>query len=195
MVHRRLLGDDHLGVSEALNETETIQLTTNQPHTQGLTVRGHFYVSVGSHEAAIERLRTTTYTQFVPPLVALRAGSGEFVESTPLGDLQWPANIGLTALHWTHPRCRLVRLSHLFAIHEHSEWSKPASVDLLQLVPGEKHVTVKELTLTANAVKELSPTTVTLQPMQVKSFELCVEGQYAPVYDGARSSLVDGLDF
>ncbi|KDO19426.1 hypothetical protein SPRG_15416 [Saprolegnia parasitica CBS 223.65] len=195
MVHRRLLGDDHRGVDEALNETETIQLTNNQPRIQGLTVRGQFYLSVGPHEAAIERLRTTTYAQFVPPLVALRAGSGGFVEMKPLGDLKWPANIGLTALHWAHPHCRLVRLSHLFAIHEHSEWSKPASVDLLQLVPGAEHVVVKELTLSANAVKGPSPTTVTLQPMQVKSFELCVEGKRAPVYDAGRASLVDSLDF
>ncbi|KDO33515.1 hypothetical protein SPRG_19152 [Saprolegnia parasitica CBS 223.65] len=195
MVHRRVLGDDHRGVDEALNETETIQLANNQPRIQGLTVRGQFYLSVGPHEAAIERLRTTTYAQFVPPLVALRAGSGGFVEMKPVGDLKWPANIGLTALHWAHPHCRLVRLSHLFAIHEHSEWSKPASVDLTQLVPGAEHVVVKELTLSANAVKGPSPTTVTLQPMEVKSFELCAQDKRAPVYDEALWPLADELDF
>ncbi|EQC27315.1 hypothetical protein SDRG_14840 [Saprolegnia diclina VS20] len=200
MVHRRVLGDDHRGVDEALNETETIQLTSNQPRVQGLTVRGQFYVSVGPHEAAIERLRTTTYAQYVPPLVALREGSGGFAEmkKSVVGDLKWPDNIGLTALHWAHPHCRLVRLSHLFAIDEHSEWSKPASVDLAQLVPGAGHVVVKELTLSANAVKGPSPTTVTLQPMEVKSFELCAQDKRAPVYDEARAPLgplADDLDF
>ncbi|OQR97299.1 lysosomal alpha-mannosidase [Achlya hypogyna] len=197
MVHRRLLGDDHRGVDEALNETETFTLRDGRARTQGLTVRGQFAVGVAPIAEAMARLRTAATAQFVPPLVALRAGAGGFVERPLVGDLVWPANVGLTALHWAHPHCRLVRLSHLFAVGEHPEWSKPASVDLLQLVrlqPGET-AAVKELSLSANAVKGPAPSTVTLRAMEVKSFELCVHGPRAAVYDGNRASLTDPLDF
>ncbi|OQR96352.1 lysosomal alpha-mannosidase [Thraustotheca clavata] len=199
MVHRRLLGDDHRGVDEALNETETILLENNKLHTQGLTVRGQFSLNVAPQTLAMERLRKEMYQTYVPPLVAYRAGSGAIKELPYSKDITWPANVGLIAFHWTHPHCHLIRLSHLFAVNEHPEFSKPASVDLLQLVKvaSGQHVVVKELTLSGNAVKSLASTTVTLKAMEVKSFELCIISG-VPVYDfdiKSLSSSDEQLDF
>ncbi|KAF0700989.1 Aste57867_8435 [Aphanomyces stellatus] len=137
MVHRRLLEDDHKGVDEHLNETETL-LANGQRVTQGLTVRGAFALSVGPLDDA---------------MVLLGHGAAR-----PTRDPQ--VLIGsLAAQYWYQVAASAVsmlRAPSVDRFHEHPEWSK------------------EEISLTGNRkVGAVNGTTVTLQALHVKAFEVC----------------------
>ncbi|OQR99199.1 lysosomal alpha-mannosidase [Achlya hypogyna] len=194
MLHRRHVVDDHHGVSEALNETEIVSIH-GKPVRQGLTVRGHVALSVGPPPAAMEKLRTGMHARYLNPLVAVRPErSSASPKVAPSTASLLPPNVGLTTLQLQRGGCVLVRLSHLFAVHEHTTWSQPAKVDLTALVRRpEKLVSATALTLTANA--ELGPvadpTHVQLQAMEVKAYRLCyANASSSAVYDAAVTSLV-----
>ncbi|OQR94399.1 lysosomal alpha-mannosidase [Thraustotheca clavata] len=96
MVHRRHVADDHHGVSEALNETELVY-KNGKPVKQGLTARGRFALSFGPINEAMELLRTTMHTQYLSPLVAVRAGTSSLTTTTPhTTSFPLPPNIGLS---------------------------------------------------------------------------------------------------
>ncbi len=102
-----------------------------------MTVRGQFALFLGPFDVAMENLRMEMYRRYVPPLVALRSSSVEMdvgrmhdVPNTMTRQQQQhavdaaaallPPNVGLLALYVDHHGCDIVRLSHLFAVKEHS---------------------------------------------------------------------------
>ncbi|ETW07206.1 hypothetical protein H310_01795 [Aphanomyces invadans] len=175
MVHRRLLQDDHKGVNECLNETETLDLNGNK-QTQGLTVRGTVAISVGPLDAAVEILRTDMHQRYLAPLVALTAYN-ESLAPPPRSTwaARLPPNVGLTSLEVKSSRCLRLRLTHLFAIHEHTVWSTPATVDFAKLLNGHfATFHVSEISLTHNRViQDVAASAVVLDAMQVRAFEVC----------------------
>ncbi|RHZ00189.1 hypothetical protein DYB35_013883 [Aphanomyces astaci] len=202
MVHRRLLEDDHKGVNERLNETETLEFANNQTPTQGLTVRGSVTISVGPHDPAMATLRFEMHRRYLSPLVWLTEfnQSTAFPSKTTTSDWanRLPSNVGLTLLEVKCPRCLRLRLTHLFAIHEHSTWSAPATVDFGTVLNG--HFTafdVKEISLTHNRVlHDKVGTTVKLEAMQVRAFEVCDKSHrsHASVYEAQVSHLATVVD-
>ncbi|RHY74529.1 hypothetical protein DYB34_013719, partial [Aphanomyces astaci] len=76
------------------------------------------------------------------------------------------------------------------------EWSKEATVDLLVLLGPQWSVDgvhVTELNLSGNrVVGPIQGTTVTLQPMHVREFEVTTKkAKASTVYDGTVTSLAD----
>jgi Glycosyl hydrolases family 38 C-terminal beta sandwich domain len=90
----------------------------------------------------------------------------------------------------------MIRLGHQFSVNEDAELSKPVTIDLANLFAGFKLTAAKEMTLSANQAynewvktrldwtgsSQLSwsavgygNTTVTLQPMDVRTFVVSLE--------------------
>ncbi|KAG1708629.1 hypothetical protein DVH05_022256 [Phytophthora capsici] len=201
MVHRRLLADDNKGVAEFLNETESVyDSNTKKQVTKGLTVRGNFFINVDSAEDGMRSIRSKMESQFFRPLTVFRKPvSSEVKAKVPwLRVGEFPANVGLTTLQELSKQCLLVRLSHLYAVDEHSTLSKPVTVDFSTLFSVE-NAKVSELTeMVLTGTKELSDesagmewkttddtygwsprslpekgTSVTLQAIEVRAFRLC----------------------
>ncbi|KAK1938052.1 Lysosomal alpha-mannosidase [Phytophthora citrophthora] len=203
MVHRRLLADDNKGVAEFLNETESVyDSNTKKQVTKGLTVRGNFFVNVDSAEDGMRSIRSKMESQFFRPLTVFRKPVSSEVKAKAkvpwLRVGEFPANVGLTTLQELSKQCLLVRLSHLYAVDEHSTLSKPVTVDFSTLFSVE-NAKVSELTeMVLTGTKELSEeavgmewkttddtygwsprslpvkgTSVTLQAIEVRAFRLC----------------------
>ena len=204
MVHRRLLADDNKGVHENLNETESVYDETTKTYvTKGLVVRGNFFINVDSADDGMRSIRSKMESQFFRPLTAYRKPVSSDVEAKVpwLTVGEFPSNVGLTTLQEQSKECVMVRLSHLYAVDEHSSQSKPATVDFSALFSVKNSVVseVAELVLTGTKKlsredKELdtlewkttdeahgwSPrslsvkgTSVTLQAMEVRAFRVC----------------------
>ncbi|CEG47425.1 lysosomal alpha [Plasmopara halstedii] len=202
MVHRRLLADDNKGVHENLNETESVyDSATKQQKTKGLVARGNFYINVDSANEGMRSIRSKMESQFFRPLSVYRKSVSSKIEAKVpwLTVSEFPANVGLTTLQELTKHCLLVRLSHLYAVGEHLELSKPVTVDFSSLfsVKNSKVTEVTELLL--SGTKELSvkgqagnqwkttdetygwtPTSfpvagksVTLQAIEVRAFRVC----------------------
>nr|CCA13903.1 lysosomal alphamannosidase putative [Albugo laibachii Nc14] len=138
MLHRRLLVDDGKGVNEHLNETETYtDPLTKKTYTDGLVVRGTTFLGVSSVKDGMRSLRTKMENQYYHPLVLFKKSNSD--EESPRMKLPWllvsefPPNLGLTTIEELTKRCIRIRLSHLYAVEEHSELSKPIHVDFARL--------------------------------------------------------------
>ncbi|KAL3662906.1 hypothetical protein V7S43_011854 [Phytophthora oleae] len=218
MVHRRLLADDGKGVAEFLNETEAVyDSTTKKQVTKGLTVRGNFFVNVDSAKDGMRSIRSKMESQFFRPLTVFRKPATSEVEAKVpwLRVGEFPANVGLTTLQELSKQCLLVRLSHLYAVDEHSTLSKPVTVDFSTLFSVE-NAKVSELTeLVLTGTKEISEgtvgmewkttddtygwsprslpvkgTSVTLQAIEVRAFRVC----FAKVSEEVGSAVVADAD-
>ncbi|ETN09336.1 hypothetical protein PPTG_11759 [Phytophthora nicotianae INRA-310] len=203
MVHRRLLADDNKGVSEHLNETESVyDSATKKQVTKGLVVRGNFFINVDSAEDGMRSIRSKMESQFFRPLTIYRKPVPSEVEAKVpwLTVGEFPENVGLTTLQELTKQCLMVRLSHLFAVDEHSTLSKPVTVDFSTLF-SVKNSAVSEVTeLVLTGTKELAVeeegvgmqwkttddtygwtprslpvkgTSVTLQAIEVRAFRVC----------------------
>ncbi|GMF13523.1 unnamed protein product [Phytophthora lilii] len=161
MVHRRLLADDNKGVSEHLNETESVYDSTLKTHvTKGLVVRGNFFINVDSVEDGMRSLRSKMESQFFRPLTAYRKpvpSDADVEAKVPwLTVSEFPPNVGLTTLQELSKECVMVRLSHLYAVEEHATLSQPATVEFSALF-GAKNMKLSEVTeLVLTGTKELS---------------------------------------
>ncbi|KAL4086658.1 hypothetical protein PRIC1_013720 [Phytophthora ramorum] len=204
MVHRRLLADDDKGVGEHLNETEAVYDSANKKLvTKGLAVRGNFFVNVDSAEDGMRSLRSKMESQFFRPLAVFRKPVASGVEAKVpwLAVGEFPPNVGLTTLQELSKQCLLVRLSHLYAVEEHSTLSQPATVDFSSLFSVKNSVVSEVTELTLTGTKELSVegeeigglewkttdeaygwsprslpvkgTSVTLQAIEVRAFRVC----------------------
>ncbi|KAF1795198.1 hypothetical protein JG687_00000990 [Phytophthora cactorum] len=203
MVHRRLLADDNKGVDEHLNETESVyDLTTKQQVTKGLVVRGNFFINVDSAEEGMRSIRSKMESQFFRPLTAYRKPVPSEVEAKVpwLTVNEFPENVGLTTLQELTKQCLMVRLSHLYAVDEHSTLSKPVTVDFSTLFSVKNSVVSEVTELVLTGTKELSMeeegvgmqwkttddtygwsphslpvkgTSVTLQAIEVRAFRVC----------------------
>lgn len=156
MVHRRLVADDSKGVHEHLNETETYtDPQTKKTYTDGLIVRGSTFLGLSTVKEGMQSIRTKMEKQFYHPLVLFKKSSAD--EELLQMKLPWlrvdnfPPNLGLTTIEELSKKCVRVRLSHLYAVEEHSELSKPIKVDFEQLFKTnnakEKVLKVAELNL------------------------------------------------
>ncbi|ETI47384.1 hypothetical protein F443_08394 [Phytophthora nicotianae P1569] len=203
MVHRRLLADDNKGVSEHLNETESVyDSATKKQVTKGLVVRGNFFINVDSAEDGMRSIRSKMESQFFRPLTIYRKPVPSEVEAKVpwLTVGEFPENVGLTTLQELTKQCLMVRLSHLYAVDEHSTLSKPVTVDFSTLF-SVKNSAVSEVTeLVLTGTKELAVeeegvgmqwkttddtygwtprslpvkgTSVTLQAIEVRAFRVC----------------------
>ncbi|ETP45208.1 hypothetical protein F442_08332 [Phytophthora nicotianae P10297] len=203
MVHRRLLADDNKGVSEHLNETESMyDSATKKQVTKGLVVRGNFFINVDSAEDGMRSIRSKMESQFFRPLTVYRKPVPSEVEAKVpwLTVGEFPENVGLTTLQELTKQCLMVRLSHLYAVDEHSTLSKPVTVDFSTLF-SVKNSAVSEVTeLVLTGTKELAVeeegvgmqwkttddtygwtprslpvkgTSVTLQAIEVRAFRVC----------------------
>ncbi|TDH68309.1 hypothetical protein CCR75_004479 [Bremia lactucae] len=203
MVHRRLLADDSKGVSENLNETESVYDFASKQHvTKGLSVRGSFFINVDSAEDGMRSIRSKMESQFFRPLLIYRKSVPSEVEAKVPWLLvgEFPENVGLTTLSELTKQCLMVRLTHLYALDEHLTLSKPVTVDFSTLFTVRKMVVsvVTELVLTgtkemvaedkgvdmqwqtiddANNLSTRSlpvkGTSVTLQAIEVRAFRVC----------------------
>ncbi|KAE8894045.1 putative alpha-mannosidase [Phytophthora fragariae] len=203
MVHRRLLADDGKGVSEHLNETESVFDSVAQKNvTKGLVVRGNFFINVDSAEDGMRSLRSKMESQFFRPLTAYRKPLANDVKAKvpwlTVGD--FPPNVGLTTVQELSKQCLMVRLSHLYAVEEHATLSQPATVDFSALFSVKNSVVSEVTELVLTGTKELraedervvlewktkddtygwSPpslpvkgTTVVLQAIEVRAFRVC----------------------
>jgi hypothetical protein len=153
MVHRRLLMDDEKGVNEHLNETETLYNPTSKTSTTaGLVVRGSLFLNVdNAGDDGIRTLRSKMEQQFFTPLAVFRKSVADEVDAKlPWLTLnEFPENVGLTTLVELGKESLLVRLTHLYALDEHSSLSKTVDFDFAKyfVVAGSSLSEVTELTL------------------------------------------------
>ena len=148
-------------------------------------------------------IRSKMESQFFRPLTAYRKPVSSDVEAKgPLLRVgEFPSNVGLTTLQEQSKECVMVRLSHLYAVDEHSSQSKPATVDFSALFSVKNSVVSEVTELVLTGTKELSRedkeldtlewkttdeahgwsprslpvkgTSVTLQAMEVRAFRVC----------------------
>jgi hypothetical protein len=188
LVHRRLLTDDGRGVDQALNENTRIMsrnfVIMNDP-TPNVTLRTLALVSGASPIVMIG-----APSNDISNLLYGR-------EMTKIGITDLPRNVHLLSKEYrsTDPTgviTVLIRLQHLFAIDDDPVLSQPATVDVATLFPDRKNVAITEMDL--NGVRywsgvtryqwmtdtvaqnkgqpvPLEGTVVTLNPMEVRTFE------------------------
>ncbi|CAH0492604.1 unnamed protein product [Peronospora farinosa] len=203
MVHRRLLVDDNKGVDEPLNEKESVYNTATKTYTtKGLVVRGNFFINVDSAEDGMRSIRSKMESQFFRPLTAYRKPvmSKEKAKVPWLTVGEFPLNVGLTTVQELSKQCLMVRLSHLYAVDEHSSLSQPVTVDFSSLFSVKNSVVSEVTELVLTGTKELSlenkgramewkttddahgwsprslpvkGTSVVLQAIEVRAFRVC----------------------
>lgn len=195
MVHRRLLVDDERGVAEPLLETDT-----------GDKVRGRHLVILSSVSDAAARHRLLAEQEVLAPQVVLaHGGSSPYHSQAPKMQFsalrrELPPQVHLLTLARWGPKMLLLRLEHQFAVKEDSNrnLSSPVTLNLQNLFKTFTINYLQETTLAANqplsrvsrlkwmtdtgpisypAPSRLDPTSITLQPMQIRTFLASVQWQ------------------
>nr|XP_033811493.1 lysosomal alpha-mannosidase isoform X2 [Geotrypetes seraphini] len=194
MVHRRLLFDDHRGVGEPLLE--------DGAYGKGLIVRGSHRLFVDSVEASadLHRLQAqvefmAVQTVFAPGVESPNHQKADYKKFSALREAL-PPNIHLLTLAQRDPNSILLRLEHQFEKRESANFSRPVTVNLLDLFSHFKITSVQEMSLAANQKQEstsrlrwtaaadntppppntpsLNAMAITLEPMQIRTFILTV---------------------
>lgn len=207
MVHRRVQQDDSRGVAEPLDETMcgcrvgNERLGPSDCDCAGLTMRGRHWLVLDTVANANKLRRSLSERQNFGPTLAFGPG-GMRVQRESFSALasKLPSNVKLQTLTNNYASVNegklLFRLSHLYSVGEHSELSKPVTVDLTSLFGnGYRIIDAEEMSLTGNQNKATmvknklvwktsevssdgdvwSPPTdlqVTLRPMEVKTFHI-----------------------
>uniref|UniRef100_A0AC34GX20 Alpha-mannosidase n=1 Tax=Panagrolaimus sp. ES5 TaxID=591445 RepID=A0AC34GX20_9BILA len=176
LLHRRDFYDDGWGVNEALNEPGS--------DGRGLVVRGRHRVLFSDPSAAAALHRQAAFEIFHSPIISFanydNVPSYASKYPTTFSGLATalPQNVHLLTLKQLDASTLLIRLEHIFAKDEDSVLSKPATVDLTNLFKQFKIVSAQELTLGANlVVSGSSSTTVTLNPQDIKTYQVTVTQQ------------------
>ena len=133
LVHRRLLADDGRGVGQGLNENTRI-ISRN-------------YLVANAARANVT-LRRVALEACARPLVMFggprRVGQHDGLPTT----LPFPPNLHLLSRElMSDGRTVLLRIQHLYAIHDDPVMSQPASVDICNVFPGRTVVAVTETDL------------------------------------------------
>jgi lysosomal alpha-mannosidase len=195
MVHRRLLVDDWLGVSEPLNETGD---------GDGLVVRGVHRLVFTKTAKSARRYRLLNHDHYSHPSL-LFAPLSHFHLGKPLSSYSavsavLPDNIHLLTLEQWKASSLIIRLEHIFEKDDDPVLSQPATVDLQDILQNMKITTVREMTVdgnialdsvdrldwrkktktapeTENSVLtqhfgEMAKTVVTLRPMEIRTFQI-----------------------
>lgn len=175
MVHRRLLMDDQKGVSEHLNETESyVDPTLKKTITKGLIIRGNLLVNVdAAGDEGMKSIRSKMEQEFFKPLSVLRkAQSTDVAAKVPwLTVSEFPENVGLTTLVELSKKSLLVRLTHLYAVDEHSSLSKTVSFDF------SKYFKVKNAVLSEVTEMTLSGTEPIAESRRANNLKWKVRGE------------------
>ena len=202
MVQRRTLADDSRGVDEALNETcggmtayppygKAVRLG------EGVIVRGTHRLLVGTGSTGAALSRSAMDAAFAEPLVFVATTPTPeqlvFQKSSFSGiQASLPESVLLvtfTLLQSRNETTVLLRLGHQYGWNEDDNLSSPVDVDVANLFTGFGVATVTEMTLTGNqeldvylsrrmSWKESTPSTslsgntVTLNPMEIRTFEV-----------------------
>nr|BAE42288.1 unnamed protein product [Mus musculus] len=196
MVHRRLLVDDDRGVSEPLLETDT-----------GDKVRGRHLVLLSSVSDAAARHRLLAEQEVLAPQVVLSLGGSSPYHSRATPKTQFsglrqelPPQVHLLTLARWGPKMLLLRLEHQFALKEDSDrnLSSPVTLNVQNLFQTFTINYLQETTLAANQPlsrasrlkwmtntgptsfpepSKLDPTSVTLKPMEIRTFLASVQWQ------------------
>uniref|UniRef100_M4BTE0 Glycosyl hydrolase family 38 C-terminal domain-containing protein n=1 Tax=Hyaloperonospora arabidopsidis (strain Emoy2) TaxID=559515 RepID=M4BTE0_HYAAE len=172
MVHRRLLADDSKGAGEHLNETESVYDEAAKAYvTKGLVVRGNLFIHVDSAADGMRSMRSKMESQFFRPLTVYRKPVSLDVEAKVpwLTVGEFPPNVGLTTLQEQSKQCVMVRLSHLYAVDEHSSLSKPVTVDFTALFSVKNSVVSEVTELVLTGTKELSQESKVLDTLEWKT--------------------------
>lgn len=194
MVHRRLLEDDARGVGEPLMESGA-----------GSTVRGRHFVLLSSVSDAAARHRLLAEEVVLAPQVVLAQGGSSLYYSRMAPRTQFsglrrdlPPRVHLLTLARWGPKTVLLRLEHQFAVTEDSgrNLSSPVTLNLQNLFQVFRITHLQETTLAANQPlstasrlkwttntgpiscpppSKLDPTSVTLQPMEIRTFVATVQ--------------------
>ncbi|XP_059774202.1 lysosomal alpha-mannosidase isoform X2 [Balaenoptera ricei] len=194
MVHRRLLRDDARGVGEPLLEEGS-----------GLWVRGRHLVLLDKARTAAAGHRLQAEKEVLAPQVVLARGGGapyrlEVAPRTQFSGLrrELPPSVHLLTLARWGPETLLLRLEHQFAVGEDSgrNLSSPVTLDLTDLFSAFTITDLRETTLAANQLRahasrlqwtpntgptphpspsRLVSTTITLQPMEIRTFLASVQ--------------------
>jgi len=164
MIQRRTLHDDARGVGEPLNETD-IGITPNAPYGNaerlgdGVIVKGHHRFIVGAERSGASKMRTVMDNIFSQPHVFVAsAPSGAAVpfRQAKLSMLQssLPDNIMMISLIALDKEDTfLIRLGHQYGPNEDTTLSRPVEIDLKNLFPHKKVVSLQEKTLSANQIR------------------------------------------
>eukprot|EP00054_Salpingoeca_dolichothecata_P017199 m.102565 g.102565 ORF g.102565 m.102565 type:complete len:992 (-) comp22348_c0_seq1:81-3056(-) len=164
MVHRRLLFDDHKGVSEALNETQCGCVNCS---CGGLIVRSKHFLTLDATQNGMRASRSLVEAMYSQPILAFASlpnndakafAASHITHSSLIPSL--PENVKLLTLealpvdHWavvspTSPAF-LLRLAHLFAVGEDQILSQPVNVTINDLFPSLENIQVQEVSLSAN---------------------------------------------
>ncbi|XP_012923863.1 lysosomal alpha-mannosidase isoform X3 [Heterocephalus glaber] len=194
MVHRRLLKDDARGVGEPLLESRS-----------GVWVRGRHLVLLDKARDAAAGHRLLAEKELLAPQVVLAPGGGASYHHGVAPRTQFsglsrellPSVRLLTLARWG-PEMLLLRLEHQFALREDSSrnLSSPVTVDLRGLFSTFTITRLQETTLAATqlrasasrlkwtpktgpvshpTVPRLDPASITLQPMEIRTFVASVQ--------------------
>mmetsp|Transcript_17543 Transcript_17543/g.43147 ORF Transcript_17543/g.43147 Transcript_17543/m.43147 type:complete len:409 (+) Transcript_17543:696-1922(+) len=214
MVHRRTLADDARGVAEPINETDGgvtpyPPYGTAKRYGRGLVVRGKHRIMIGGKGGA-PLARSMMDSSFADPFVFVgsKATTAIPVQASSVTGLakDLPPNVMLItrrrltdATSSKSEKQFLIRLGHQYGLGEDDELSKPATVDLVDCLPGSNITEVVELTLSGNQKIEdweksrlvwtasgsqssskgsstgLKDTAVELQPMDIRTFRVTVK--------------------
>lgn len=198
-VHRRLLKDDSRGVSEPLNETESITSYAScsaldqfffcgQHYGAPLIVRGRLTLSLlSTAPAEVPAMRRTREQQdekyFAPlvlfsntPLVSSVSSGASLLQQDLSSSLQ------LITAQLIDTETLLIRLAHRYAVDEDPHYAAPVIVDLTSLLSLPATVSVSsfdEYSLMATELLHENAVSTTIGPMDVKTFvaHLSVKGR------------------
>ncbi|CAF1220295.1 unnamed protein product [Rotaria magnacalcarata] len=197
MLHRRLLYDDDLGVSEALNESA---------FGEDLVVRGRHSLIVDASATSALVHRVSAQNMYMHPLAVYSLTQQTFANYSAVYRLTWsaltnvlPLNVHLLTLDQLGPKDYLIRVEHYFEMNEDDTYSHPVTIDLQSILKSIGTITnTVELTLGGNLPlaelqrlnwvtsdkessrptdhkeQSLNDTSVRLTPMQIRTFQVTV---------------------
>uniref|UniRef100_A0A915HUZ6 Alpha-mannosidase n=1 Tax=Romanomermis culicivorax TaxID=13658 RepID=A0A915HUZ6_ROMCU len=185
MIHRRLFQDDNFGVAEPLNETG--------PDGRGLVATGKHWLMLEKPNVAAKKHRFFAMEMFYQPIPTFAPYDQSFDDyrrqfktffaglTTPL-----PQNLHiLTVAQWRGTNI-ILRFEHIFQKDEDHEYSRPVTFSVENLFTTFDIVSLDEVNLSVgeylnpNATKNSSNFTITLTPMNIRTFKSEIRDRRMP---------------